>query len=91
MMGKTDTSSLQAATDTDPADDSKLVQEQVSYQNSWYALNRKMISSYDLLNTAVVEGQDAAGNNITHNETESSRSVYDNLVNEKKLVEICQE
>ena len=88
--GKTDTSSLQAATDTDLADDSKLVQEQVGYQNSWYALNRKMISSYDLLNTAVVEGQDGAGNNITHNETESSRSVYDNLVNEKKLVEFVK-
>ena len=88
--GKTDTSSLQAATDTDPADDSKLVQEQVGYQNSWYALNRKMISSYDLLNTAVVESQDAQGNNITHNETESSRSVYDNLVNEKKLVEFVK-
>lgn len=53
-------------------------------------MNRKMISSYDLLNTAVVEGQDAAGNNITHNETESSRSVYDNLVNEKKLVEFVK-
>lgn len=88
--GKTDTSSLQAATDTDPEEDSKLVQEQIGYQNSWYALNRKMISSYDLLNTAVVEGQDAAGNNITHNETESSRSVYDNLVNEKKLVEFVK-
>ena len=37
-----------------------------------------------------MEGQDAAGNNITHNETESSRSVYDNLVNEKKLVEFVK-
>ena len=86
--GSTDTSSLQAATDTDAAADSKLVQEQIGYQNSWYALNRKMISSYDLLNTSVDEGwKDASGNQVTHNETESGRSVYDNLVNEKKMVE----
>lgn len=83
--GSTDTSSLQAATDTDAAADSKLVQEQIGYQNSWYALNRKMISSYDLLNTSVDEGWEK--NKVTHNETDSDRSVYDNLVNEKKMVE----
>ena len=83
--GSTDTSSLQAATDTDAAADSKLVQEQIGYQNSWYALNRKMISSYDLLNTSVDEGWKE--NKVTHNETDSDRSVYDNLVNEKKMVE----
>lgn len=83
--GSTDTSSLQAATDTDAAVDSKLVQEQIGYQNSWYALNRKMISSYDLLNTSVDEGWEK--NKVTHNETDSDRSVYDNLVNEKKMVE----
>lgn len=83
--GSTDTSSLQAATDTDAAADSKLVQEQIGYQNSWYALNRKMISSYDLLNTSVDEGWEE--NKVTHNEADSSRSVYDNLVNEKKMVE----
>ena len=86
--GSTDTSSLQAATDTDAAADSKLVQEQIGYQNSWYALNRKMISSYDLLNTSVDEGWEE--NKVTHNETDSSRSVYDNLVNEKKMVEFVR-
>lgn len=90
--GSTDTSSLQAATDTDAAADSKLVQEQIGYQNSWYALNRKMISSYDLLNTSVDEGwKDTDGNEVTHNETESGRSVYDNLVNEQKMVEFVYE
>lgn len=89
--GSTDTSSLQAATDTDAAADSKLVQEQIGYQNSWYALNRKMISSYDLLNTSVDEGgKDTAGNEVTHNETDSDRSVYDNLVNEQKMVEFVE-
>ncbi len=90
--GSTDTSSLQAATDTDAAADSKLVQEQIGYQNSWYALNRKMISSYDLLNTSVDEGwKDASGNQVTHNETKSGRSVYDNLVNEQKMVEFVKD
>ena len=54
----------------------------MGYQNSWYALNRKMITSYDLLNKAVKE--DAEG--TTHNETDGHRSVYDNLVNEKKMI-----
>lgn len=89
--GSTDTSSLQAATDTDAAADSKLVQEQIGYQNSWYALNRKMISSYDLLNTSVDEGWEKNGTKVTHNETDSSRSVYDNLVNEQKMVEFVYE
>ncbi len=88
--GSTDTSSLQAATDTDAAADSKLVQEQIGYQNSWYALNRKMISSYDLLNTSVDEGWEKNGTKVTHNETDSSRSVYDNLVNEQKMVEFVR-
>ena len=52
----------------------------VGYQNSWYALNRKMIF-YDLLNTAVKEDD----NGTTHDETDSTRSVYDNLVNEKMI------
>ena len=72
---------------TSAATGSKVLQEQIGYQNSWYALNRKMISSYDLLNKEVKE--DANGN--THDETDSTRSVYDNLVNEKKMVEYIQD
>ena len=63
-----------------------LIDEQIGYQNSWYALNRKMISSVDLLNTAVKEDD----NGTTHDETDSTRSVYDNLVNEKKMVEFIK-
>lgn len=71
---------MQQATGANPGE--KILQEQVGYQNSWYALNRKMITSYDLLNNAVKE--DAEGK--THDETDGNRSVYDNLVNEKKMV-----
>ena len=71
---------MQQATSVNPGE--KILQEQVGYQNSWYALNRKMITSYDLLNKAVKE--DAEG--TTHNETDGNRSVYDNLVNEKKMI-----
>ena len=35
--------------------DAKVLQDQVGYQNTWYALNRKMITSCDLLNTEVEE------------------------------------
>lgn len=72
---------MQQATSVNPGE--KILQEQVGYQNSWYALNRKMITSYDLLNKAVKE--DAEGK--THNETDGDRSVYDNLVNEKKMID----
>lgn len=75
---------LQEATDT--ATEDNVTQEQIGYQNSWYTLNRKMISSYDLLNTEVKE--DEQGH--VHDETDSSRSVFDNLVNEKKMVEYIQ-
>ena len=71
---------MQQATSVNPGE--KILQEQIGYQNSWYALNRKMITSYDLLNKAVKE--DAEGK--THNETDGDRSVYDNLVNEKKMI-----
>lgn len=59
----------------------KILQEEVGYQNSWYALNRKMITSYDLLNKEVKEDS-----GTMHDETDSDRSVYDNLVNEKKMI-----
>lgn len=71
---------------TESATGDGLVEEQIGYQNSWYALNRKMISSVDLLNTAVKEDD----NGTTHDETDSTRSVYDNLVNEKKMVEFIK-
>ena len=71
---------MQQATSVNPGE--KILQEQVGYQNSWYALNRKMITSYDLLNKAVKED----GEGKIHDETDGDRSVYDNLVNEKKMV-----
>ena len=65
--------------------DAKVLQEQIGYQNTWYALNRKMITSCDLLNTKVEEDD-----NETHDETDASRSVYDNLVNEGKMVQFIK-
>ena len=70
---------------TNPESDEKLQQEQVNMQNTWYALNRKMITSVDLLNTDV---KDSEG--ISHDETSYTRSVFDNLVNEKQMVEFLQ-
>lgn len=77
------TGKLEAATSTQT--DKKVYQEQLGYQNTWYALNRKMITSCDLLNTKVKEedGQ-------THDETDAGRSVFDNLVNEKKMVQFIE-
>ena len=83
--GSSQKGNLQAATDAATGD--KVTQEQIGYQNSWYALNRKMISSVDLLNTKIKE--DDQGN--THDETDSTRSVFDNLVNEKKMIHYIQE
>lgn len=51
-------------------------------QNTWYALNRKMITSVDLLSTDVKDSD-----NISHDETSYTRSVFDNLVNEKQMVQ----
>ncbi len=65
---------------TDAAGSDKLTQEEINLQNSWYALNRKMITSADLLNGAVDEG-----NGRSHDETDESRSVFDNLVNEAQM------
>lgn len=63
-----------------------LLQEQKNYQNMWYALNRKMITSVDLLNKEV---KDSDG--IAHDETDSSRSVFDNLVNEKEMIQFLKQ
>ena len=71
---------------TNPSSDEKLQQEQVNLQNTWYALNRKMITSVDLLNTDV---KDTDG--ISHDETDYTRSVFDNLVNEKQMVQFLKQ
>lgn len=70
---------------TNAASDEKLQQEQVNMQNTWYALNRKMITSVDLLNTDVKDSEE-----ISHDESSYTRSVFDNLVNEKQMVEFLQ-
>ena len=75
--------SLEDATNADS--DEKLQQEQVNMQNTWYALNRKMITSVDLLNTDV---KDSDG--ISHDESTYTRSVFDNLVNEKQMIEFLK-
>ena len=75
--------SLKSATDTTLTE--KLQQEEVNLQNTWYALNRKMITSVDLLKTDV---EDSEG--ISHDETDYTRSVFDNLVNEKQMVQFLQ-
>ena len=71
---------------TNPESDEKLQQEQVNMQNTWYALNRKMITSVDLLNTDV---KDKEG--ISHDETNYTQSVFDNLVNEKQMVQFLKQ
>lgn len=71
---------------TNPESDEKLQQEQVNMQNTWYALNRKMITSVDLLNPDV---KDKEG--ISHDETDYTQSVFDNLVNEKQMVQFLKQ
>lgn len=78
-------SELNAATNTDMG---YLTEEQIGYQNMWYALNRKMISSYELLNEKVEDPNGISYENgkSFHNEKDASRSVYDNLVNEAEML-----
>ena len=72
---------------TSPEVSQALLQEQTNYQNMWYALNRKMITSVDLLNKEV---KDSDG--LVHNEKEDTdRNVFDNMVNEKEMVQFLQE
>ncbi len=61
----------------------QLKEEELKYQNMWYALNRKMIISYDLLNEKVMDHDDKT--KVNHNEKKPDRSVFDNLVNETGL------
>lgn len=83
--GNSQSGSLKVATDT--ALTEKLRQEELSLQNSWYALNRKMITSADLLQTDVKDTESGE----THNEKDASRSVYDNMVNEAAMVRFLKE
>lgn len=72
---------------TSPEVSQALLQEQTNYQNMWYALNRKMITSVDLLNKEV---KDSDG--LVHNEkADTDRNVFDNMVNEKEMVQFLQE
>lgn len=70
---------------TDPALSDNLSQEEVNLQNTWYALNRKMITSVDLLKNDVADSD-----GITHDESLYTRSVFDNLVNEKQMVQFLE-
>ena len=79
-----DSSNMEVATSAG-SPDAKVLQDQIGYQNTWYALNRKMITSCDLLNTEVKEDDEK-----THDETDANRSVFDNLVNEKKMVQFIE-
>ncbi len=72
---------------TSPEVSQALLQEQTNYQNMWYALNRKMITSVDLLNKEV---KDSDG--LVHDEkADTDRNVFDNMVNEKEMVQFLQE
>lgn len=72
---------------TSPEVSQALLQEQTNYQNMWYALNRKMITSVDLLNKEV---KDSDG--LVHDEkADRDRNVFDNMVNEKEMVQFLQE
>ena len=73
---------------THPKLTKRLIQDQVSYQNMWCALNRKMITDYERLNTEVANPEDSTV--PAHNEKDLNRTVFDNLVNERKLKEFVK-
>ena len=54
----------------------------------WYALNRKMIDNYGNLN---VKKTDSDPETEPHNEASYSQSVFDNIVNENKMVRYLHE
>lgn len=81
--GNTKTGKLSKGTSEETS--AAVTEEETGYQNMWYALKRKMIGSYDLLKTEV---KDSEG--IAHNEADSDRSVFDNLVNEKEMVRFIE-
>ena len=67
---------------------SGLVDTSVTNRLKWYSLNRKMIDNYGNLDTAKT---DSDPETVPHNEAAYSRSVFDNIVNEKKMVKYLQE
>ena len=73
---------------THPKLTKRLIQDQVSYQNMWCALNRKMITDYEKLNTEVSDPEDSTVQ--AHSEKDLGRTVFDNLVNERKLKEFVK-
>ena len=73
---------------THPKLTNKLIQDQIDYQDEWFALNRKMVSNYNDLDTSVSDPDDKTTS--PHNETDPSSTVFDNLVNEKKLKEFVK-
>ena len=81
--GSTKSGKLDGATEAESS--KEVTEEETGYQNMWYALKHKMIGSYDLLKTEV---KDSEG--IAHNETDVDRSVFDNLVNEKEMVQFIK-
>ena len=81
--GSTKSGKLDSGSDEETS--SSVTDEETGYQNMWYALKRKMIGSYDLLKSNV---KDSEG--IAHNETDVDRSVFDNLVNEKEMVQFIK-
>lgn len=72
---------------THPKLTNKLIQDQVDYQDEWFALNRKMVSNYNDLDTSVSDPDNVTK---THDETNPSSTVFDNLVNEEKLKAFVQ-
>lgn len=72
---------------THPKLTNKLIQDQVDYQDEWFALNRKMVSNYNDLETSVSDSDNTIP---PHNEADPSSTVFDNLVNEEKLKAFVQ-
>lgn len=81
--GSTQSGKLDGATTEETS--TAVTEEETSYQNMWYALKRKMIGSYDLLKKEV---KDSEG--LVHDETAVDRDVFDNLVNEKEMVQFIE-
>ena len=67
---------------------SGLVDTSVTNRLKWYSLNRKMIDNYGNLDTAKT---DSDPETVPHNEADYSQSVFDNIVNENKMVKYLQE
>lgn len=66
---------------------SGLVDTSVTNRLKWYSLNRKMIDNYGNLS---VKKTDSDPETKPHNEAAYSQSVFDNIVNETKMVEYLQ-